>query len=52
MYNSARLAGQKLAHCLAHQKSDNLQYKMLGQWNDGMIVPLSDGPMIIFIDWE
>ena len=32
-------------------KSDNLQY-MLGCWVDGTIVPPSDGPIIILIDWE
>ena len=24
----------------------------VGQWDDGMIVPPSDGPMFILIDWE
>ena len=34
------------------QKSDNLQYKPVGQGDDGRIVLLSDGPMFILIDWE
>ena len=25
---------------------------MVGQWVDGAIVPPSDGPMFILIDWE
>ena len=29
-----------------------LQYNTVGQWVHGMIVPLSDGPMFILIDWE
>ena len=33
-------------------KSDNLQYNTVGQWVHGMIVPPSDGPMFILIDWE
>ena len=33
-------------------KSDNLQYNMVGRQDDGMIVPPSDGPMFILIDWE
>ena len=31
--------------------SDSLQYNMVGQWNNSMIFPPSDGPMLIFIDW-
>ena len=34
------------------QKSDNLQYSMMGRWDDNMIVPQSDGPSFILIDWE
>ena len=34
------------------QKSDNLQYNTVGQWVHGTIVPPSDGPMFILIDWE
>ena len=37
---------------LNHIKSENLQYNTLGQWVDGAIVPPSDGPMFILIDWE
>ena len=37
---------------LAKQKSDNLQFNAVGQWVDRTIVPLSDGPMFILIDWE
>ena len=33
-------------------KSNNLQYNMVGQWVDGTIILLSDGPMFILIDWE
>ena len=33
-------------------KSVNLQFNMVGQWDDDMIVPLSDGPRIIWIDWK
>ena len=33
-------------------KSDNPQYNTVGQWVDGTIVPPSDGPMFILIDWE
>ena len=29
---------------------DNLQYNMVGWWDDGIIVPPSDGPIIILID--
>ena len=32
-------------------KSDNLQYNTVGRWVDGTIVPPSDGPMFILIDW-
>ena len=31
---------------------DNLQYNMVRQWDEGMIVLLSDGPMFILIDWK
>ena len=34
------------------QKSDNLQHNTVGHWDDGMIVPPSDGLMFILIDWE
>ena len=34
------------------QKSDNLQYNTVGQLDDAMIVPPSDGPMLILIDWK
>ena len=34
------------------QKFDNLQYDTMARWVDGMIVPPSDGPMFILIDWE
>ena len=33
-------------------KSDNLQYNTVGWLDDVMIVPPSDGPMFILIDWE
>ena len=33
-------------------KSNNIQYKMVGQRDDGMIILLSDGQMFILIDWE
>ena len=33
-------------------KSVNLQFNMVGRWDDDMIVPPSDGPMIIWIGWE
>ena len=33
-------------------KSVNLQFNTVGRWDDDMIVPLSDGPRIIWIDWE
>ena len=33
-------------------KSVNLQFNTAGRWDDNMIVPPSDGPMIIWIDWE
>ena len=33
-------------------KSDNIQYNMVGPSDNGTIVPLSDGPMFILIDWE
>ena len=32
------------------QKSVNLQFNTVGRWDDDMIVPPSDGPMIIWID--
>ena len=28
-------------------KSENPQYNTVGQWNDGMIVPPSDGPITV-----
>ena len=37
---------------LGKYKSDNLQYNTVGQRDDSMIVPPSDGPMFILIDWE
>ena len=33
-------------------KSVNLQFNTVGRWDNDMIVPPSDGPMIIWIDWE
>ena len=33
-------------------KSNTFQYSMVGRWIDGTIVPPSDGPMFILIDWE
>ena len=33
-------------------KSNNFQYNTVGRWDDGMIDPLSDGPMFILTDWE
>ena len=33
-------------------KSVNLQFNTVGRRDDDMIVPPSDGPMIIWIDWE
>ena len=33
-------------------KTNNLQYNTVGRWVDGTIVPSSDGPMFILIDWE
>ena len=33
-------------------KSNNLQYNTVGRWVDRTIVPLSDCPMFILIDWE
>ena len=33
-------------------KADNLQYDTVEQWDNGMIVRPSDGPMFILIDWE
>ena len=33
-------------------KFDNLQYNTVGRWVDGTIVPPSDGPMFILVDWE
>ena len=35
-----------------NQKSVNLQFNTAGRRDDDMIVPLSDDPMIIWIDWE
>ena len=34
----------------ADLKSDNLQYNMVGQWVDGMIVPPSDGPKTVILE--
>ena len=34
------------------KKSVNLQFNTVGRRDDDMIVPPSDGPMIIWIDWE
>ena len=36
----------------SNQKSDNLQYNTIRRWDDGMIIPPSDGPIIILIDWK
>ena len=33
-------------------KSVNLQSNTVGRRDDDMIVPLSDGPIIFWIDWE
>ena len=33
-------------------KSDNLLYNTVGRWVDGTIVPPSDGPMFISINWD
>ena len=33
-------------------KPVNLQFNTVGRWDDDMIVTPSDGPMIIWIDWE
>ena len=33
-------------------KPDNLQYNTVGRCVDRMVVPPSDGPMFILIDWE
>ena len=37
---------------LWHIKSVNLWYNTVGRRDDDMIVPPSDGPMFILIDWE
>ena len=37
---------------LSVAKSDNLQYNMVGQWDDGIVPPPPDAPMFILIDWE
>ena len=37
---------------LNHIKSVNLRYITVGRLDDDMIVPLSDGPMFILINWE
>ena len=34
------------------QKSVNLKYITVGRLDDDMIVPPSDGPMFILINWE
>ena len=34
------------------QKSVNLQFNTVGRRDDNMIVPPSDGPMFILINWE
>ena len=34
------------------QNSVNLQFNTVGRWDDDMMVSPSDGPMIIWIDWE
>ena len=42
-----------LSVCQSTLKSVNLQFNMVGRRDDDMIVPPpSDGPMIIWIDWE
>ena len=35
-----------------YMKSDNLRYNMMERWINGSIVPPSDGPMFILIEWE
>ena len=37
---------------LCNVKSVNLQFNTVGRWDDDMIIPPSDGPMNIWIDWE
>ena len=36
----------------SYLKSDNLQCNTVGRWDDGMIVPPTDGPIIILIDCQ
>ena len=43
---------QQYVYGTMNPASDSLQYNMVGRWNDNMIVPPSDGPMLIVIDWE
>ena len=43
---------RKAGIVIADYKYNNLQYNTVGRWSDGMIIPLSDGPMFILIDWE
>ena len=38
--------------CNNNVKFDNLQYNTVGRWVDGMIIPPSDGPMFILIDFD
>ena len=50
-----RTRGEKINKYFASPlilKSVNLQFNTVGRWDDDMIVPPSDGPMIIWIDWE
>ena len=42
---------QLLAPAICY-KSVNLRYITVGRLDDDMIVPPSDGPMFILIDWE
>ena len=47
--NTFNWATATTSKCL---KSVNLQFNKVGRQDDDMIVPPSDGPMIIWIDWE
>ena len=48
------LVSKELNHfgVIAGLKSVNLQFNTVERRDDNMIVPSSDGPMIIWIDWE
>ena len=51
-FQSSEFGSSTISNRLAQVNSVNLQFNTVGRWDDDMIVPPSDGPMFILIDWE